>query len=441
MKSHLSRRGFLTGASAAGMALQASAADAGKPALLGGSKVRPQPFPAWPVSGEAEERALMDVLHSGKWFRGNGQNVKKFEQEYARMTGAKDCLATCNGTAALFISLNVIGVEPGDEVIIPPYTFIATLNVVLRQHALPVFVDTDPETFQIDARQVEAAITGRTRAIVPVHLGGNVSDLDALLGLSRKHKVPLIEDACQAHLAEWKGRKVGTWGDTGCFSFQASKNLNSGEGGAILFNDPDLRERAYAFHNNGSGLKFIGTNFTYAGSGTNLRLTEFQAAILLAQMERIEQQARRRSENARYLTSMLREIKGITPARQYEGCTTNAYHLYMLRYNPEAFAGLKRDTFLKALGAEGIPGSGGYSPLNSQAFVREVLNSRGYQRLFSAQRLKQWEEKNRCPANDRLCTEAVWFTQNMLLGERGDMEQIAEAVRKIQTHAGELAKA
>jgi dTDP-4-amino-4,6-dideoxygalactose transaminase len=441
MKSNLSRRGFLAGASAAGVALRASAADADKPALLGGAKVRTDPFPAWPVSGEPEERALMDVLHSGKWFRGNGQYVKKFEQEYARMTGAKDCLATCNGTAALFVSLNVMGVEPGDEVIIPPYTFIATLNVVLRQHALPVFVDTDPATFQMDARKLDAAITANTRAIMPVHLGGNVCDLDALLAISRRHKIPLIEDACQAHLSEWKGRKVGTFGDTGCFSFQASKNLNSGEGGAILFNDPDIRERAYAFHNSGSGLKFIGANFTYAGSGANLRLTEFQAGILLAQMERIEQQARRRSDNANYLTSMLREIQGIVPARQYEGCTLNAYHLYMLRYNPEAFAALPRAAFLKALTAEGIPCSGGYSPLNSQKFVTDSVNSRGYQRLFSAPRLKQWEEKNRCPANDRLCSEAVWFTQNMLLGERQDMEQIAAAVRKIQAHAGELVKA
>jgi len=332
-------------------------------------------------------------------------------------------------------------VEPGDEVVIPPYTFVATMNVVLRQHALPVFVDTDPETFQIDARKVEAAITPNTRAIVPVHLGGNASDLDALLPIARKHKIPLIEDACQAHLAEWKGRKVGTYGDAGCFSFQASKNLNSGEGGAILFADPDARERAYAFHNNGSGLKYIGANFTYAATGSNLRLTEFQAAILLTQMERIEQQAKRRTENARYLTSLLREIKGITPARQYDGCTRNAYHLYMLRYNAEAFSGLKRDAFLKALGAEGIPASSGYTPLNSQPFIKDYLHSRGMQRIFGAQRLKEWEERNHCPSNDRLCSEAVWFTQNMLLGERSDMDQIAEAVRKIQASAGDLLKA
>jgi len=441
MSSNLSRRGFLAGTTAAATIVQASAAEAAKPALLGGAKVRSAPFPAWPVTDASDERALLDVLKSGKWYRGTGQNVKKFEQEYTRITGAKDCLAVCNGTAALFVSLNVTGVEPGDEVIIPPYTFIATLNVVLRQHALPVFVDTDPETFQIDARKVEAAITADTRAIMPVHLGGNVCDLDALLAIAGRRKIPLIEDACQAHLAEWKGRKAGTWGDAGCFSFQASKNLNSGEGGAILFNDPELRDRAYAFHNNGSGLKAIGNNFTYPGTGANLRLTEFQAAILLAQMERIEQQARRRSENAKYLTSQLREIAGISPAKQYEGCTVNAYHLYMLRYNSDAFAGLKRETFLKALAAEGVPASGGYSPLNSQAFVKQAVRSRGFRRIFNEQRLKRWEERNQCPANDRLCTEAVWFTQNMLLGERSDMDQIAEAIRKIQSHAPALAKA
>ncbi len=441
MKSGFSRRGFLAGASAAGAVIRASAAEGGRPALLGGDKVRTRPFPSWPVSDASEERALMNVLKSGKWSRGSGQQVNRFEREYTRITGAKDCLAVANGTAALFVSLNVLGVEPGDEVILPPYTFVATLNAVLRQYALPVFVDTDVETFQMDARKVEAAITAASRAILPVHLGGNVCDVDALAAIARRGKVALIEDACQAHLAEWKGRKVGTWGDAGCFSFQASKNLNSGEGGAILFNDPELRERAYAFHNNGRGLKPVGGGFSYGSSGTNLRLTEFQAAILLAQMERIGEQARRRSENAKYLTSMLREIRGIVPAREYEGCTRNAYHLYMLRYREDAFAGLKRDAFLKALGAEGIPASGGYSPLHSQEFVLQAVHSRAFQRIYPAQRLKEWEERNHCPANDRLCAEAVWFTQNMLLGERSDMDQIVEAVRKIQAHAGELARA
>ena len=441
MKPECSRRTFLAAAPAAGLALNARGATSGeRPALLGGAKVRTQPFPAWPQFDQLEERALLDVLHSGRWNRGVGVTVKKFEEAYAQLTGAPEVLATANGTAALYVSLNTFGVEPGDEVIVPPYTFIATINVVLRQFALPVFVDSDPETFQMDHRKLEAAITPQTRAIVPVHLGGNVCDLDAIPAIAKRHGVALIEDACQAHLSEWKSRKVGTFGDAGCFSFQASKNLNSGEGGAILFHDPEARQRAYAFHNSGGGLRSFGSSFSYASSGTNLRLTEFQAGILLAQMTRLERQSRTRTENATYLTSMLREISGIRPARMHAGCTRNAYHLYMFRYDPAAFSGMPREKFLKALKAEGIPSSGGYGPLNSQSFLKQALASRGYRRLFPEKQLNEWQERNQCPANDRLCTEAVWLTQNMLLGSHGDMDQIAEAVRKIQTHSAELAR-
>ena len=162
--------------------------------------------------------------------------------------------------------MNALGIEPGDEVIVPPYTFIATVNVVLRQHALPVFVDTDINTFQIDAKKIEAAISPRTKAIIPVHLGGSAFDLDAILSVSRKHDIPVIEDACQSHLAEWRGRKVGTYGRTGCFSFQASKNLNSGEGGAILTDDEEIHDRCYMFHNNGSGLKAHRRQFRLCGN-------------------------------------------------------------------------------------------------------------------------------------------------------------------------------
>lgn len=452
MFEKLTRRGFLAGTPAAGVAvktgllLQGAVAASGapstaQPALLGGPKARKTMFDAWPKFDMTEEKALLDVLRSGHWFRGNGQNVKTFEEKFAAMTGAKQALATCNGTSALFISLNILGVEPGDEVIVPPYTFIATINAVLRAHALPVFVDSDLETFQMDARKIEAAVNKNTRAMIPVHLGGNVCDIDTIGAIGSKHNIPVIEDACQAHLAEWKGKRVGTYGSAGCFSFQASKNLTSGEGGAILFNDEDLREQAYAFHNNGSGLKFIGTNFSYRMSGTNMRLTEFQAALLLCQMNRLEAQAKTRAQNAKYLTSMLREIPGITPAKQYAGTTNNAYHLYMLRYDPQGFNGLPRDKFMKALAAEGIPGSTGYAPLNTQPFLKTALESRGFKRLFSAARLKQWQEQNHCPQNDKLCTEAVWMTQNMLLGSRSDMDQIADAFRKIQAHSGELLKA
>ncbi len=201
MKNSLDRRSFLaTSAAASALAVtSASSAEEDKPALLGGKPIRHEHFPSWPRFDQRDEKNLLDVLHSGKWFRGGGECVNRFEAAFANLTGAKHCVATANGTSALFASLAAIGVEPGDEVIVPPYTFIATINSVLLQYALPVFVDTDPESFQIDARKIEAAITDRTTAIMPVHLGGNVADLDAILEIAAKHKIPVIEDACQAH--------------------------------------------------------------------------------------------------------------------------------------------------------------------------------------------------------------------------------------------------
>ena len=445
MTPDVTRRTFLAGAAAAASlscnVKAARPAPSGKPALLGGKPVRTEKFPDWPRFDKTEEQALTDVLRSKQWYRGSGKNVNRFEQAYAQLTGAKHCLATANGTSALLVSLNAIGIGPGDEVIVPPYTFVATINVILLAHALPVFVDIDPETFQIDPRKIEAAITDRTVALMPVHIGGSAADLDSILAIGRKHKLPVIEDACQAHLGEWKNRKVGTWGSTGCFSFQASKNLNSGEGGAILSSDDDLMEKCYAFHNNSRGRRNTGYDFSYRSKGANLRMTEFQAALLMAQMTRLEDQAKTRDANAQYLTSLLKEIPGVPPARMYEGCTRNAYHLFMFRYNQEQFAGLPRSAFLKALSAEGIPASGGYSPLNTEPFLKEALDSRYYQAIYPKQRLSRWVEQNQCPANDKLCKDAVWFTQNMLLGTRSDMEQIADAVGKIQKHAGELKKA
>jgi perosamine synthetase len=452
MKANLDRRTFMTTlatAAAVGAARNARAAGtppritsgaSSTPALLGGEPVRRTPFPSWPVADEREEQALTSVVRSRKWGRGGGTQVDRFEAQYAALTGAKHCLATANGTSALFTALCALDIGPGDEVIVPPYTFVATINVVLLRHALPVFVDTDPDTFQIDARKIAAAITPRTRLIVPVHLGGAAADLDTTLAAAKTRDVPVLEDACQAHLAEWKGRKVGTFGRAGCFSFQASKNLNGGEGGALLTDDANFLETCYTFHNNSRSRKNTGSpTFAYRGVGHNLRLTEFQAAILLAQMSRLDTQAATRDSNGAYLTSILKEIPGITPAKMYEGCTRNAYHLYMLRYDKSQFAGLSKPAFLKALQAEGIPASGGYAPLNKEPFLKEALASRGYQRIYDAKTLADWDERTACPANERLCGEAVWFTQNMLLGPRGDMDQIAEAIRKIQANASKLA--
>lgn len=435
----MNRRRFL-GATAALSSASALANTTGKPALLGGAPVKLEGSRKWPIFDQTEEKALLEVLRSGKWYRGSGNAVRTFEQKYEQLTGAKHCLATSSGTSALLTSLSAMGVTAGDEVILPPYTFVATLNVILEKHAMPIFVDSDPETFQMNARKVEAAITPRTKAILPVHMAGAPADLDTILATAAKHNVPVLEDACQAHLGEWRNRKVGTYGLAGCFSFQASKNLNSGEGGAVLTADSDLFQRCSAFHNN-SHSSHAGRSASfdaYQAPGLNLRMTEFQAGLLVAQMTRLEAQSKIRESNARYLTSLLKEIPGIVPARLHDGCTRNAWHLYMLRYDKTKFANLPRAKFLKALAAEGVPASPGYTPLNKARLIQTAFASRGFQRLFSEAELKNWAARNHCPDNDQLCQDAVWFTQTVLLGPREDMDRIAEAMRKIQTYAHTL---
>ncbi len=447
----MQRRDFLQTTAAAGAAAvsiagptvigaQASTANA-KPALLGGDPVRTESFPSWPIYEDNDEKAWLDVLHARQWCRTAGPRAAQFGDAFAKMWGAKEGLAVNSGTSSLLTSLNALDIGPGDEVLVGPYTFIATVNVILLQHALPIFVDTDRETSQMDMTKVEEKITPDTRCIIPIHLGGNVADLGTLLPIARKHNIPVVEDACQSHLAEWEGKKAGTFGATGCFSFQVTKNLSGGDGGMIITNDSDIMDRCYAFHTNSRPR--AGGNFSFGavGVGANMRMTEFVAALLMEQMTRLETQTSVRDKNAAYLNELLSEIPGITPAKMYDGCTRNAYHLFMSRYDPEAFSGLPRSKFLEALRKEGIPCSQGYSPLNEQAFIKNQLNTRGYKKIYSEKRLKQYFEENHCPENNKLCEEAFWFFQTMLLDTRTGMEQIADAIRKIQAHADELKKA
>jgi perosamine synthetase len=447
MMTNINRRDFVAATAAAGIGLAVGggrlfAAEATeKPALLGGKPVRQKSWPSWPVKDETEDKAVLGVLRSGQWFRGTGQKVDAFEQAYAKLTGAKHCIATNSGTSALVASLGALGVGPGDEVIVTPYTFIASITSIMLHHALPIFVDVDPETFLIDPAKIEVAITERTAAIMPVHIGGNVSEMDTILDVAKKHNLPVVEDACQAHLAQWRDRSVGTWGTTGCFSFQVTKNLPSGEGGAILTDDDALAERIYAFHNNCRARRVDSFRFAYAPTrAANFRMTEFQGALLTAQMTRLEKQSDTRNENALYLAKLLADIPGLKPAKMYDGCTRNAWHLFMMRYDAEQFAGLPRAKFIQAMQAEGIPCMGGYETLPWPEYIKEAFDTRGGRRTFSVKTLEEWPQRCRVPEYDKLCREAVWLTQTMFLGERGDMDEIAAAARKIHAHAGELAK-
>lgn len=411
-----------------------------KPVLLGGRKPT-YSFSRWPIYDQTEEKALLDVLHDNRWGRLSGTTTAKFEAEYAKIHGTAHSLAVSSGTSALYTMLGALDVGPSDEIILPVYTFVASYNVVVLNYALPILIDTDIETFQIDAKKIEQAITSQTKLLMPVHIGGSPADLDTILAIGKKHNLPVIEDACQAHLAEWKGKKVGSFGLGGAFSFQSSKNLNCAEGGAITSNSKEFIDQCYTFHNQGQG----GTGTSYGtGSGTrgtNLRLTEFQAGLLLAQMTRLEQQAKIRSENAAYLTQLFNEIPGITPAKLYKGTTNSAYHLYMFRYDQSEFAGLSRERFIEALSAEGIPCSTGYGQMNSSVYVQGLAENKHYLKIYGEKTMKEWLERNQCPQNDKLTKEqSLWFAQTMLLGSRSDMEKIADSVRSIQKYAKELKK-
>lgn len=444
MKTSLSRRKFLGGAATAGAALclpaaPARAADkASRQAAAGAATAAAQSVVAWPITDGRDEQALLGVLRSGKWGRTAAPNgrVKEFEGAFAARMKAKYCVATSSGTTALLSSLGALNIGPGDEVILPPYTFVATFNVITANFALPVFVDTDPATFQIDPKKIPAAITSATKLLLPVHIAGSTCEIDAVLEAGRARNVPVLEDACQAPLAEWRGQPVGTKGIGGCFSFQASKNLTSGEGGAVLTNDENFAHQVYNFHTPGSPKPAPSW-----GRSANYRLTEFQAALLLAQMTRVEEQYKTRESNAAHLTAMLEKIPGIAPAKLASGNNRSGWHLYMFRYDRRQFAGLPRTKFLQALVKAGIPASGGYSSLNTSTHVKALAANPHYQRIYGKDTMARWLERNHCPVNDQLVEEAVWFSQTKLLASRTEMERIAHTIADVQKRAGELAKA
>jgi perosamine synthetase len=415
----------------------------GTPAILGGQKLRTKEWPQWPIWDPAtDEELIIKVLRSGKWSR--SKLVSEFEKKYAELIGAKRCLAVVNGTNALIAALVQLGIGGGDEVLVPPYTFIATVAAILQTGAMPIFVDTDPETFQIDHDKIENKITNRTKAILPVHILGLPADMIKIMAIARKHNLVVVEDACQAWLAEIDHKKVGTFGNAGCFSFQNSKNISIGEGGAIVSDDEEFMDRCNSYHSYGNAYgSFKGeTGFGTIIAGTKLKMTEFQGAIGLAQLKRVEEQTTKRNVNATYLRAQIEKIPGILPYKFNQKVTRAAFHLFPFRYKKEEFKGLTRDEFLKALNAEGIPCDGGYTTLNKMVFLKNVLRTKNYQLMYPPEMLdyNKYMERNHCPANDQLCEEAVWFGQNMLLAEKSDMDDITAAIELVYKNADKIKK-
>ena len=395
-------------------------------AINGGPKTIDKNF-EWPVFDETDVEAVAEIVRSGKW--GNpdcGDVVEAFEKEFASFCGTKYAMTCVNGSVALRLALIACGVKPGDEVIVTPYTFIATASIVLEANCVPVFVDIDPETYNLNADLIEGAITSRTKAIIPVHFAGQSCNMDAIMAIAQKHNLRVIEDACHGHGAEYKGRKLGSIGDAGCFSFQSSKNLTSGEGGMIITNDDALYDMMNSLRN--VGRVKGGQWYEHHFAGCNYRITQMQAILLSTQLKRLGEQTARRHENGTYLNSLLEKIDGITPLTRGLGETIHSYHIYIFKYDKSKFNNLSKVEFSKMLAAEGVPCFMGYpQPLYKQPLFQEknfmcyaIPEDVNYKDVF-------------CPETEKAChEEAVWIFQNTMLGTKQDMDQFAEAILKIQ---------
>jgi dTDP-4-amino-4,6-dideoxygalactose transaminase len=404
--------------------------------ILNEEKVRTKPFPAWPVFGEEDERRVVRALRSGKWGKLNGNEVAEFERRFAGMHHCKYGIGVVNGTVSLRIALMAAGIKAEEEVIVPPYTFLATATAVVEANAVPVFADVELDTFNLDVAAVEKAITPKTRAIIPVHMGGQPADMDALMALARKHNLVVIEDAAHAHGAQYRGRGAGSIGHMGSFSFQSSKNLTSGEGGLITTNDDGLAEACRSIHNCGriSG----GLWYEHHVMSANYRLGELQGALLNAQLDRLEAQTKTRDRNGQYLAERLRRIPGIHPQRRTPETTRHSYHLFLFRIDAKAF-GAPRAAILAALAAEGIPVSGGYAiPLYRQPLF---LNKAFGPYLPNAGKALDYGAV-KCPNCELICAEqGAWLEQSLFLGSTSDMDDIGKAFEKVHQRRAGLGKA
>jgi perosamine synthetase len=456
MNTSISRREFLKrssvaggtamlAASTAGPLLAAASGDASTPALLGGPKAHAEPWPRWPAWDPAGDSEVTKVLHSGVWSR--SKLVKEFEEKWAALMGAKYCLAVVNGTNALSASFMVMDdLNPGDEVICAPYTFSASMLGVLYKGAMPVFADIDPLTYQMDPAKVEEKITPRTKVILPVHICGYATDMPRIMEIARKHNLKVVEDACQAHMTMINGKNMGTFGTTGCFSFQTSKVMPIGESGAILTDDAALYDKLYSYHNYGFKTTILPGSYSNIAAfilGNKIRMAEYQAAIGLCQMRKLGEQTRIRNENAAYLTPKLAAIPGITPVKPYPGVTRLSYYMYPFIYDEAEFNGLSRAQFVKALAAEGVPASPGYPkyPLYTQEFIHQMLNTEVYKKFYTSQEL-DWEgykARNECPGLMKTFDTSVWISSTgMLLGSKADMDDVGRAVEKIHKNSAKL---
>ena len=390
-------------------------------ALFGGDPIRKAPFPSWPRVVDGQKEKLLDTLNNDSWGIGSAV-IKDFEEKFAVFQDAKNCIAINTGTNALWVALKAAGVSHGDEVILPPYTFIATATAVLMANAIPVFVDIDPNTFNIDPNLIEPAITDRTKAIVPVHIGGNPVDMDRIINIANKHNLIIIEDAAQAHGAVWDGKKVGALHKGGIFSFQSSKNMSAGEGGAVVSNDEEFMDACFAYYN--CGRHRDGDWYEHHIIGGNHRINSMAASLLLPQFQTIENDMCVREENRKILDQSLLDM-GLKITHRYKKVTREANHLYLLRYKAENFNNISREKFFEAMRAEGVYTYAGYNPLYKEEIFHGKVNDFPWLKNINYSNISY-------PVTEQISDfQSVWLTQNHLLGNESDIQDIINAFEKV----------
>ncbi|MCL5273207.1 MAG: DegT/DnrJ/EryC1/StrS family aminotransferase [Chloroflexi bacterium] len=405
-----------------------------KLAINGGEKTCNIEWPTWPIWDDHERQGLLAVLESGQWWY--GERVKEFEEAFAAFQNAMYGVTATSGTTALETALTALGVGSGDEVIVPPYTFVATASAVLRVGAIPIFADIQPHTLCIDPDDVARKITPQTKAIIPVHLAGYVADMDRLCEIAQANHLALIEDACHSWGSQWKGKGAGAIGTCGVFSFQASKNITSAEGGIILTDTEQVADDCRSYTN--VGRRKGGAWYQHFNAGSNLRLTEFQAALLLAQLSRLEAHTLKRQANAALITDGLRGIPGIIPLENDPRMTRRGYHLYTVRLDLDAL-GITRERFVEALTAEGVPASSGYTiPLYKNPLF-ERISTDPTRRPYLGDRIDY--RQVHCPVCEQVCADTFWLSHTLLLADESAMHQIVAAVRKVCDNVSELRSA
>ncbi len=415
-----------------------------KLALSGGEKVRKNPFPPHPIIGEEEKRAVMEVLESGKistfiaqsgeLFLG-GKKIRQFEKDYTEYYDIKYAVAFNSATAALHAAIVACGLKPGEEVIVPPYTFTSTATSVLMHNCIPVFVDIKPDIFCIDPDKIESAITPMTRAIMPVHLFGHPADMDQIMSIAHQHKLKVIEDSAQAPGAIYKGKLAGSIGDCGIFSFTETKNIMTGEGGMLITNDKEIAEIAQMVRNHGEVILEGQTQRTYRSDilGWNYRMTEIEAALGIVQFKKMDALNQIRIELSEYLADKLADIDGLIPPVAYPD-VKHVRHAFAMKYS-EARIGIPRDTFVKALAAEGIPLGAGYvRPLYLNPIYHEnkpfIYNYYGKGINY---------DQGICPVTERLYEKELILTAVCRPpATNSDMDDIVKAINKVIENKNEL---